>query len=79
MLIRMMTDAGPATLNILDPAFRVNSSQTREAATQCWHAQTPLGIAVLRHEDCLAMVKDRRLRQVGMDHLIAQGVTGGPR
>jgi hypothetical protein len=74
----MTTDTGPATLNILDPAFRVNSPQTREAATRCWYAQTPLGIAVLRHEDCLAMLKDRRLRQLGMDNLIAQGITGGP-
>src|SRR5262249_32030427 len=28
--------------------------------------------------DCLAMLKDRRLRRVGMDPLIAQGVPGGP-
>jgi cytochrome P450 len=74
----MMTDAGPATLNILDPAFRIDSPQTREAAERYWCAQTPLGLAVLRYEDCLAMLKDRRLRQVGIDHLIAQGVTGGP-
>jgi cytochrome P450 len=73
-----MTDAGPATLNILDPAFRVHSPQTTEASRRYWYAQTPLGIAVLRYEDCLAMLKDRRLRQVGMDHLVAQGITGGP-
>jgi len=74
----MTTDAGPATLNILDPAFRVHSPQTAEAARQHWCAQTPLGLAVLRYEDCVAMLKDRRLRQVGVDHLIAQGVTSGP-
>jgi cytochrome P450 len=78
MVTWMTTDAGPATLNILDPAFRVHSPQTAEAARQHWCAQTPLGIAVLRYEDCLAMLKDRRLRQVGIDHLVAQGVTGGP-
>lgn len=74
----MTTDAELATLNILDPAFRVHSPQTAEAASQHWCARTPLGLAVLRYEDCLAMLKDRRLRQVGIDHLVAQGVTGGP-
>jgi cytochrome P450 len=74
----MTTNACPPILDILDPAFRVNSPQTREAAERYWCAETPLGIAVLRYEDCLAMLKDRRLRQVGMDHLVAQGVTGGP-
>src|SRR5215470_17150425 len=78
MLAGMTTDTGPANLDILDPAFRVHSSQTTEAARQYWCAQTPLGIAVLRHEDCVALLKDRRLRQAGVDHLIAQGVTGGP-
>jgi cytochrome P450 len=78
MLSCMVTDAGPATLNILDPAFRVHSPQTAEAARRFWCAQTPLGIAVLRYEDCQAMLKDRRLRQVGIDHLLAQGVTSGP-
>jgi len=74
----MMTDAGPATLDILDPAFRVSSPQTAEAARRCWCAQTPLGIAVLRYDDCQALLKDRRLRQVGVDHLRAQGVSAGP-
>ncbi|HEX4416567.1 MAG TPA: cytochrome P450 [Kofleriaceae bacterium] len=74
----MMSDAGPATLDILDPAFQLHSPQMTEAAERYWCAQTPLGIAVLRYEDCVALLKDRRLRQVGMDHLIAQGVTGGP-
>jgi cytochrome P450 len=73
-----MTIAGPATLDLQDPAFRIDSAQTRAAARQCWYAQTPLGMAVLRHEDCQAMLKDRRLRQVGPDHLIAQGITAGP-
>jgi cytochrome P450 len=78
MLRGMVTEAGPATLNILDPAFRVHSPQTAEAARRAWCAHTPLGIAVLRYEDCQAMMKDRRLRQVGVDHLIAQGITSGP-
>lgn len=77
MLTRMTTDAGPATLDILDPAFQVNSPETREAARRCWYAQTPLGIAVLRHEDCLAILKDRRLRQMGIDQLTVQGITSG--
>ncbi len=77
-LSRMTTNPSPTILDILDPAFRVNSPQTREAAERCWYAETPLGLAVLRHEDCVAMLKDRRLRQAGIDHLVAQGVTGGP-
>jgi cytochrome P450 len=74
----MTTEAGPVTLNILDPSFRVHSPETTEAARRCWYAETPLGIAVLRYEDCVAMLKDRRLRQVGRDHFLAQGVTSGP-
>ena len=65
MLPCMSIDAGPATLNILDPDLRFNSPQILEAAERYWYAQTSLGIAVLRYEDCLAMLKDRRLRQVG--------------
>jgi hypothetical protein len=74
----MSIDIGPATLDILDPALQFNSPQILEAAERSWYAQTELGIAVLRYEDCLALLKDRRLRQVGIDHLIAQGITSGP-
>lgn len=67
-----------ATLDLLAADFRVNSPVVREAAERNWYAETDLGLAVLRYDDCLALLHDRRLRQVGMDHLVAQGVTDGP-
>jgi len=69
---------GPAHLDVLDPGFRVNSASVRAAAARHWYATTPLGPAVLRYEDCLALLHDRRLTQGSVDHLAGQGITEGP-
>ena len=66
-----------ATLDLLAADFRVSSRVVREAAETHWYAMTPLGPAVLRYHDCAALLRDRRLRQVGMDHLVAQGIPDG--
>ncbi|HUR75290.1 MAG TPA: cytochrome P450 [Sporichthya sp.] len=75
----MTTPAGPATLDLLSPTFRVLSPEVRAAAAQHWYAQTPLGPAILTSEDCHAMQNDRRLHHSGgTEHMVAQGIHGGP-
>ncbi|MGH3771930.1 MAG: cytochrome P450 [Pseudonocardiaceae bacterium] len=70
-------DDGIAMLNIFDPTLRVDSPEVRAAAEAGWWARTPIGIAVLRYQECLALLRDRRLRHGIMDFLIASGVTTG--
>ena len=67
-----------AELDLLDPGFRVDSPEVRAAAVRHWYARTPLGPAVLRYEDCAAMLHDRRFRQASAEHLADQGITDGP-
>jgi cytochrome P450 len=72
------TAHGFAELDLLDPGFRVDSPEVRAAAERHWYARTPLGPAVLRYEDCAAILRDRRFRQASADHLADQGITDGP-
>jgi len=67
-----------AELDLLDPDFRVDSPEVRAAAERHWYARTSLGPAVLRYEDCAAILHDRRFRQASPDHLADQGITDGP-
>jgi cytochrome P450 len=67
-----------AFFNILDPAFRVDSAEVRAAADASWWARTPIGIAVLRYQECLTLLRDRRLRHGSLDTVAAYGVTSGP-
>ena len=69
-------DRDIAFLDILDPAFRVDSSEVRAAANAGWWARTPMGIAVLRYQECAALLRDRKLRN-SMEMLPALGVTSG--
>ncbi|MGH3803816.1 MAG: cytochrome P450 [Pseudonocardiaceae bacterium] len=66
-----------AFFDILDPAFRVDSSEVRAAADARWWARTPIGLAVLRYRECLALLRDHRLRHGGVDTLAASGVISG--
>jgi hypothetical protein len=66
-----------ALFDILDPAFRVDSPEVRAAADAGWCARTPIGIAVLRYPECLALLRDWRLRHGSLDRLAAYGVTSG--
>jgi hypothetical protein len=70
--------ADVAELNILDPDFRVDSLEVREAANLHWYANTPLGPAVLRYEDCTDILHDKRFLQASVDHFAEQGITEGP-
>jgi hypothetical protein len=67
-----------AYLDLLDPDFRVDSPAVAAAREASWYARTPLGFAVLRYQPVQALLRDRRLRQGGMDSLELQGVTAGP-
>jgi hypothetical protein len=67
-----------AFLNILDPSFRIDSSEIRVAQESGWYARTPLGPAVLRHAEAALLLNDRRLRPASRETLIAQTVTDGP-
>lgn len=66
-----------ALFNIFDPAFPFDSPEIRAAADASWWARTPIGIAVLRYQECLALLRDRRLRQGTLDTVAAYGVTSG--
>lgn len=72
------SDSEIAFLNILDPAFRVDTPEVRAAADAGWWARTPIGIAVLRYQECQELLRERRLRQGSLDALAAYGVTSGP-
>ena len=66
-----------ASFDILDPAFRVDSPEVRAAAEVGWWARTPMGIAVLRYQECLALLRDWRLRHGSLDRVTAYGLTSG--
>ncbi len=68
---------GVPLFDILDPAFRVDSPAVRAAADAGWWARTSIGIAVLRYQECLTLLRDRRLRHGSLDVLAAYGVTTG--
>ncbi|MGH4016545.1 MAG: cytochrome P450 [Pseudonocardiaceae bacterium] len=50
----------------------------RAAADAGWWARTPVGLAALRYQECVALLRDRRLRHGSLDALTARGVTSGP-
>ncbi|MGH4023631.1 MAG: cytochrome P450 [Pseudonocardiaceae bacterium] len=72
------THPEPVLLNILDPQFSCSSPEVRAAAQAAWWARTPVGLAVLRYRECVALLRDRRLRHGSRDMLTARGVTSGP-
>src|SRR5450755_4414654 len=67
-----------AFLNILDPAFRVDAQEVQRARAIAWYARTPLGYAVLRYDEVVALLRERRLRQGLAERLARQGITDGP-
>lgn len=67
-----------AFLDIMDPAFRLDSPAAVAAREAHWYARTPLGAAVLRYAEVAELAGDRRLSQQGLHVLAMQGVTDGP-
>ena len=70
-------DDAVAFFDLFDPAFQPDSPAVHAAREACWYARTPLGYAVLRYDEVAALLRDRRLRQGGVESLVAQGVTEG--
>lgn len=67
-----------AFLDLFDPAFQPHSAAIHAAREVNWYARTSLGYAMLRYEDVVALLSDRRLRQGAAALMPLQGVTEGP-
>ncbi|MEM9031869.1 MAG: cytochrome P450 [Pseudomonadota bacterium] len=50
-------------LDIAKPGFSTRSKEVLRARDEGWCARTPFGLAVLRHRQAGALLRDRRLRQ----------------
>ena len=72
------TDREVAFFDLFDLAFQPDAPEVYAAREACWYARTPLGYAVLRYDEVAALLRDRRLRQGGVESLAAQGITAGP-
>ena len=64
-------------LDIEAADFAMHSPETEAARSRSWYARTPYGIAVLRHADITALVKDPRLIQGSVSWPAHNGVTAG--
>ncbi|WP_037067113.1 cytochrome P450 [Pseudonocardia acaciae] len=64
--------------DVADPAFSVQSEAVRAARERGWYARTNYGLAVLRHREVNALLKDRRLVQGSARWPERNGVDGGP-
>jgi hypothetical protein len=71
------TDREIAFFDLFDLAFQPDAPEVHAAREACWYARTPLGYAVLRYDEVAALLRDRRLRQGGVESLAAQGITTG--
>jgi cytochrome P450 len=74
----MTASAHPAFLNVLDPDFSPDSPEVDAARRSCWHANTPMGIAVLRYDMVAKLFADTRLHEGMRERLAMQGITKGP-
>lgn len=63
--------------DVADPAFSVQSAEVRAARERSWYARTNYGLAVLRHDEVSALLKDRRLAQGSARWPERNGVEGG--
>ncbi len=50
-------------LNLTAPGFSTKCAEVLDARDRHWCARTPFGLAVLRHREAGALLRDRRLRQ----------------
>lgn len=66
-------------LDLYGVAFQSDPHAALKAVReQHWCADTPLGLAVLRHTEVQALLAHRSLRTPGADWLALQGITAGP-
>jgi len=75
MSITSATDGN--LLKITDPGFSAMGEEIRAARKRNWYARTNYGIAVLRHGEVGALLKDRRLRQGSWSWPAQNGITDG--
>ncbi len=52
-----------AFLDLANPEFSIRSQAVRDARERNWYARTSYGIAILRHAEMGALLRDARLRQ----------------
>src|SRR5215510_6924006 len=71
------TDREVAFFDLFDLAFQPDAPEVHAAREACWYARTPLGYAILRYDEMAALLRDRHLRQGGVETLAAQGITTG--
>jgi cytochrome P450 len=65
-------------LDVTSPDFDPCGPAVAEARAAGWWADTPLGPAILRHEDVLSLLRDRRFGQGSAINLDIQHIGDGP-
>ena len=73
-----MTVITPHYLDVTAPDFAPNGPAVALARATYWRADTPVGTAVLRYEDVVALLRDRRFGQGSAIFLDIQGIGDGP-
>jgi cytochrome P450 len=68
----------PRFLDVTAPDFAPNGPEVALARATYWRADTPVGPAVLRYEDVVALLRDRRFGQGSAVFLDIQGIGDGP-
>jgi cytochrome P450 len=68
----------PHQLDVTAPDFAPWGPDVAAARAACWRADTPIGPAVLRHEDVATLLRDRRFGQGSAIFLDIQGIGDGP-
>ncbi len=67
-----------AYFELADPSFDVTSPVVHAAREEDWYVRTSYGIAVLRYDQTIRLLKDRRFRQGNARWPAQNGVTAGP-
>jgi cytochrome P450 len=65
-------------LDLISPDFEPLGSDVAAARAASWRADTPIGPAILRYEDVVALLRDRRFGQGAAYLLDVQGIPDGP-
>ncbi|HZM83001.1 MAG TPA: cytochrome P450 [Candidatus Limnocylindrales bacterium] len=65
-------------LNVVDPAFDFTAPEVMAAQEADWHADSPVGMVVLRYAELSELLRDRRLDHGGNGYLERNGITSGP-
>jgi cytochrome P450 len=65
-------------LDVIDPEFDFGSPEAMAAQDRSWHADSPLGLLVLRYAEAQELLRDRRLDHNGRGYMEQNGVVRGP-